>query len=370
MNSPDKGLFFSFLGLTIFGLVMMSSMSIASSYRLTDENDVFFWRHFFHIVTAIPLFLVALKFPFQNIQKLSPLVYIGGVILLLLTLIIGDSYGTAAKSWLDIGVMNIQPVEFMKFAIIVAVAAFFSSHRADASSLQYGFIPFCIIVGIPAFLIMLQPDFGSLMVLLVTAGSMYFVAGANIKHILGGTLVGALGSLIVIFQNNYILHRIKVFLNPDLDPLNTGFQVKQALIAIGSGGFFGRGFQNSIQKFDYLPEVQSDTIFSAIAEEMGFVRILFLIGIYLYIAYRGYHVAKNAPTEFSQLVALGITTWIVGQAFINIGVNMALLPNTGITLPLISAGGSSLLATIVSFGVLLNISQYSNVSKRRKYYSF
>lgn len=367
MHSFDRGLFFAILGLTVFGLVMMSSMSIASSFEVTGKNDFYFWRHFIHIGMSIPLFLIALKFSHEQLQRLSFLCYLAGVILLLLTLIIGESYGTAAKSWLDIGV-QIQPVEFMKPAIVVFLASVFSSSRFNAESLQHGFIPFAIVVGVPAILIMLQPDFGSLLVILMTSGAIYFMAGANLKHILVGGGVGFLGAIVVTLQNDYIKHRIMVFLNPELDPLNTGFQVKQALIAIGSGGMFGKGFQNSIQKFDYLPEVQSDTIFAAIAEEMGFFRILILIGIYLFVAHRGYYIAKNAPTTFTQLTAIGITTWIVGQAFVNIAVNMALLPNTGITLPLISAGGSSLLTSIIGFGILLHISQHTQERSRRKYY--
>lgn len=365
-HSFDRGIFFSMLGLTVFGLVMMSSMSIASSFEVTGKNDFYFWRHFFHIIISIPLFIVAFKFPYEQLRKISPLCYIVGVILLLLTLILGDSYGTAAKSWLDVGVA-IQPVEFMKPAIIVFLAAIFSSGRYYAHTLAYGLIPFAIVLGIPAILIILQPDYGSLLVIIATACSIFFIAGASLKHMLGGLLFGSLSAIFVIFQNQYILHRIRVFLNPELDPLNTGFQVKQALIAIGSGGIFGKGFQNSIQKFDYLPEVQSDTIFSAIAEEMGFVRILLLISVYLFIGYRGFNVAKQAPNQFTQLCAIGLTTWIVGQAFINIAVNMALLPNTGITLPLISAGGSSLISTIIGFGLLLHISQFTSVKKRKHY---
>ena len=213
-------------------------------------------------------------------------------------------------------------------------------------------------------MIIIQSDFGSLFVLAMTATAIYFVAGASIAHLLGGFLVALLGGTIIILTNDYILHRIKVFLNPELDPLNTGFQMKQALIAIGSGGLFGRGFQNSIQKFDYLPEVQSDTIFAAISEEMGFFRILMLIGIYLFIAYRGYCIAEKAPNLFAKLMAVGLTTLIAGQAFINIAVNMALLPNTGITLPLISYGGSSLWSSFIAFGLLLHISGQLKAPKK------
>lgn len=369
MQNIDKGLFFTVLGLAIFGLIMMSSISIAGSFEVTGENDFYFWRHFWHVVTGIPIFFAALKFPYENLRKMSVLLFLVSIILLILTLTIGESYGTAAKSWLPLGPFSFQPVEMVKLTVIIFLAALFSSGKANPSTLEGGFVPFAVVMSIPAILIVAQPDFGSLLVLILISAAVYFAAGANLKHFLGGMGIFFAGFGIITLTTPYILHRVKVFLDPSLDPLNTGFQVKQALIAIGSGGIFGRGFQNSIQKFDYLPEVQSDTIFSAIAEEMGFLRILILIGAYFYIAYRGFHIARRSPDQFTKLLAVGITTWIVGQAFINIAVNLALLPNTGITLPLLSYGGTSMLMTMAGVGLLLQISAHSHQQKvRHRYY--
>jgi len=224
------------------------------------------------------------------------------------------------------------------------------------------------VLSIPALILVIQSDFGPLFVITVVASVLFFVAGANLKYLLGGAISAFLLGLIVIFSVPYIKTRVAVFLNPELDPITTGYQVKQALIAIGSGGMFGRGFQNSIQKFDYLPEVQSDTIFSAISEEMGFFRVLILVlGAYLFLAYRGFFIAKNAPNLFSRYLAVGITTWIVGQAFVNIGVNLALLPNTGLTLPFLSYGGTSLILTLSALGILLQISSEVYTQKKRLY---
>jgi len=368
MKSFDKGLFFSVLGLTIFGLVMMSSMSIASSFEVTGKNDFYFWRHFFHIIISIPVFLVMLSFPYERLRRLSFLIYLGGILLLIATLAFGESFGTAAKSWLNVGFMYIQPVELVKLSVVIFLSALFASGRHRIDTLEGGFLPFIAVLAIPNLLIVAQPDFGSLLVVTLTASAVYFVAGASFKHFFGGALLCLFGATIITLTTPYILHRVKVFFDPTLDPLNTGFQVKQALIAIGSGGIFGRGFQNSIQKFDYLPEVQSDTIFSAIAEEMGFFRILILIGLYLFIAYRGFFIARHAPDEFTRLLAVGVTVAIVGQAFVNIAVNMALLPNTGITLPLISAGGTSLLTTLAGIGILLQISMHMKSPQRHKHF--
>lgn len=368
MNSIDKPLFFSCLALTLFGLIMMSSMSVAGSFEVTGENDFYFWRHFRYILLGIPIFLLAMKFPYDMLRRISPILFGIAVILLLMVLITGDSFGTAAQSWLKLGPISFQPTEVTKMAVIVFLSAVFSNGKHRIETIQGGFIPFVAILGIPAILIMAQPDFGSLLVLSVTAASIYFIAGANLQHFFGGILVAFLAGTIVILSNEYIAKRFQIFFNPELDPLGAGFQVKQALIAIGSGGFFGRGFQNSIQKFDYLPEVQSDTIFAAISEEMGFFRILMLIGLYLFIAYRGFYIAKNAPDQFTQYMAVGITTWIVGQAFINIGVNLALLPNTGITLPLLSYGGTSMWATFIALGILLHISANIKKPHNRRYF--
>ncbi len=368
MKSIDSPLFFTFAGLTLFGLIMMSSMSIAGSFEVTGKNDFYFWRHFWHILAGIPLFFVALKFPYENWRRLAFPLFLAGIVLLILTLVIGQSYGTFAKLWLKIGGFSFQPVELVKISIIVFLAALFASGKNNAETLAGGFFPFVFILGIPAILIIIQSDFGSLLMITITAATIYYAAGASFRHILGGGLAAMLGAGIIVLTNDYILHRVKVFLDPTLDPLNTGFQVKQALIAIGSGGAFGRGFQNSIQKFDYLPEVQSDTIFAAISEEMGFFRILLLIGAYLFIAHRGFFIAKNAPNQFTKLLAVGITVLVVGQAFMNIAVNLALLPNTGITLPLVSYGGSSLWATFIVIGMLLHISGFVKSPNRKRYF--
>lgn len=368
MQDIDKGLFFAFLGLTLFGLIMMSSMSVAGSFEVTGRNDYYFWRHLLYIALGVPVFLIALRFPHEWLKRFSPLIFVLAITLLLLVLIVGQDFGTAAKSWLKLGPFSLQPTELAKLAIVVFLAAVFSSNKNRVETLQGGLVPFLFILGLPTLLIMAQPDFGSLFVLTFVAGTVYFVAGANIKHFLGGMIAGLIGGLMVILTNAYIRKRFEVFMNPELDPLGAGFQVKQALIAIGSGGLFGKGFQNSIQKFDYLPEVQSDTIFAAISEEMGFFRILALIGVYFFIAYRGFFIAKNAPDKFTQLLAVGLTTWIVGQAMINIGVNLALLPNTGITLPLISYGGTSLWATFAAVGILLHISANIKMPHKRRYF--
>lgn len=365
MNKIDKPLLWCTLGLGIFGLVMMSSMSIASSYDISGENDFYFWRHFRYLLLGIPCFVLGLKFPIAYLRKLSGLIYITGVMLLLITLIWGESYGTFARLWIRIGSLSLQPVEATKLAVIIGLAGLFANNKIKPNTIESGVVPFVALLALPAMFLVIQSDFGALFVVSLIAGVMFFTAGAKVKHFLGGIITAAVAGLIVVLTVPYIRRRMMVFLDPTLDTQNAGFQVQQALIAIGSGRIFGRGFQNSVQKFDYLPEVQSDTIFAAIAEEMGFFRIIILMGVYLLILWRGLMIAEKVRDEFMRYTAIGITTWITGQAFVNIAVNMALLPNTGITLPLISYGGTSMIMTFLALGVLLQISEHQEDKQSR-----
>ena len=210
-------------------------------------------------------------------------------------------------------------------------------------------------------LVALQPDLGSFLVLSAIAVVMFFIAGGNIFHVVLGGGIAAIMGLPIILEKEYIRNRFRAFLRPD-DPAiaeTIGFQIKQALIAVGSGGVFGVGYGKSIQKFGYLPEVQADMIFSAMAEELGFLRLLIIIGMFGILIWRGYQIGQEAPDRFGFLVATGITTWIAVQTILNIGVNLSLFPLTGLTLPFISYGGSSLLSNLMAVGILLNISSHS-----------
>jgi cell division protein FtsW len=254
------------------------------------------------------------------------------------------------------------------------LAVWLQKKESSIATFQEGFIPFVILLCLSTFFVAIQPDLGSFLVFTVIATTMFFVAGGNILHLFLGASVAGLLGLPVILNKDYIRNRFTVFLHVLFHPSDMtyregiGFQVYQALIAIGSGGLFGVGYGKSIQKFGYLPEVQSDTIFAAMAEELGFLRLLIVLSLYGIFVYRGYRAARNAPDRFGLLVATGITTCIAFQTLLNICVNLSLFPITGLTLPFISYGGSSLLATLAAVGVLLNISMHSteDVSVRRR----
>jgi cell division protein FtsW len=294
--------------------------------------------------------------------KASALPFFAISVLLLVALFlpgVGANYGTST-SWIDLPFLpSIQPAELAKLALIFYLALWMEKRQELVHTFQYGFFPFTIILSIVVVLLARQPDFGSVLVISLISASMFFAAGGSFLHIAGGGLMAAILATPIILSKEYIRNRFLAFLDPTIDPLNIGFQIKQALIAVGNGGLFGVGFGKSVQKFGYLPEVQGDSIFAATAEEMGFLRTGLIIFAYAFIAWRGYKIALHAKDRFSMLVAAGITSWFVFQAIINIGANLSLLPLTGITLPFISYGGSSMLITMLAAGILLNISRHA-----------
>lgn len=321
------------------------------------RNNFYLWRHFWHLVFGLIVFFVTAFVPYRWWRGAAPYLFGAAIIMLIMVLTsLGADYGTA-RSWLDIGFLpSIQPAEFAKLALILYLSSWLDQRESEASSFQQGFLPFVFIMSVTALLLALQPDFGSLAVVVCISAAIYFAAGANIFHLLFGALVSVLLALPVFLNSTYIKNRFLAFLDPENDQLGIGYQVTNALVAIGSGGLFGAGFGNSVQKFGYLPEVQSDSIFSAIAEEAGFIKLLILLGAFFIIAWKGYQTAEQTTDRFGKLVAVGITSWIVFQTIINIAVNLALIPTTGITLPFISHGGTSLVTLLAASGILINIS--------------
>ena len=375
------------LGLSLFGLAMIASVSVYQSYQLTQRfvesgswvapsNAFYLWRSFVHMLVALGALGVTSIIPYHFWQRHARTLFLLNMGFLIMLFIpgIGNQYGTA-RSWLQLGVFSVQPSEFLKVTLVFYLAVWLQKKESSIATFQEGFIPFVVLLCISTFFVAIQPDLGSFLVFTVIATVMFFVAGGNILHLFLGAGVAGLLGLPVILNKDYIRNRFTVFLHVLFNPDDMtyregiGFQVYQALIAIGSGGMFGVGYGKSIQKFGYLPEVQSDTIFAAMAEELGFLRLLIVLSLYGIFVYRGYRVARNAPDRFGLLVATGITTCIAFQTLLNICVNLSLFPITGLTLPFISYGGSSLLATLIGVGVLLNISMHSteeNVSIRRR----
>ncbi|TSC58604.1 MAG: cell division protein FtsW [Candidatus Peregrinibacteria bacterium Greene0416_19] len=354
--------------LTFFGLAMIASVSVFESYQLTQHltgqgsNSFYLWRTFIHVIVGIVGMMLMTVIPYHFWERHARFLYIACIVLLIAALLPGINAGWGtSRSWLRVGPFSIQPSEFFKLAFIFYLSVWLQKREQLIGTWKEGFLPFAILLIVSTFLIAIEPDLGSFLILCVVGGVMFFIAGGSITHLFMGATAAALVGLPIILQKEYIQKRFIAFLRPD-DPKiaeDIGFQIKQALIAIGSGGFFGVGYGKSIQKFGYLPEVQSDMIFSAMAEELGFIRLLIILLMYVILVLRGYRVAQHAPDRFGFLVATGITTWIAVQTIVNIAVNVGLFPITGLTLPFISYGGSSLLSVLCGVGVLLNISMRS-----------
>lgn len=349
------------IGLTLFGLLMIASAGAIYSETRFGSQWFFVIRQAIGAGLGFAVLLVVRQIDYHVWQRLAVPAMMVATALLIILLVPGVStevYG--AKRWLEVGPVSFQPSELMKIALIFYLAALFAGKtRAALRDVYEGLVPFLAVVGGVSFLIVSQPDVGTLGVMIIVAGVMFFVAGARLTHLaalaLGGVV--ALGALIKAAP--YRMERFMTFLDPSRDPQGAGYQVIQGLIAVGSGSVWGRGFGHSLQKFNYLPEPVGDSIFAVIAEELGFVGTTLLLLAFATFAYYGYRTALRAPDMFGRLVATGITTWIVVQAFFNIAATVALMPLTGIPLPFISYGSTALVITLSAVGVLLNIAARS-----------
>ncbi len=374
----DRVLLLAILALVLVGIVMITSIGVPKSIRLSapdltygdcadDAVDCYLIlkKHLVRAFLGLIAMVVAWKLPYKAWKTLAPLFYLAGVILLVYVLFAGDENGTFAKSWINIpglpSIDSLQPSEIAKLGLIFYLS-YFLSEKISHEKLQdfkEGFLKFGMIAGLIIGLIVLQPDVGSAIILSAIAGVIYYIGGANLKHIFAVLGIGAIFALVAIGTQEHIRNRVASFFDPssECDGSVYCWQTYQADIAIGSGGFWGRGLTQGIQKQFYLPQAVDDFIFAATSEELGFVRMSLIVLLYATIAYRGFQIANHAPNKFSMLLATGISTWITIQAFVNIMVNTALFPITGVTLPFMSYGGSSMVMTLFAMGVLLNISQ-------------
>jgi cell division protein FtsW len=358
-KQPD----FIFLGvsvfLIVFGIFILASVSASLGQEKFGDVYYFLRRHlFFGIIPGIFLGFLAFKIPLSFFKKWSfPLLILNLLFLGLVFLPkIGLSYGGASR-WINLGFFSFQPSEFLKLSFLIYLAAWLSSREKKSKNWAGTLIPFSIIIGAAAFFLIKQPDISTLGVIVFSAGIMYFGAGTPLWHT--GLIISAeIAGLIYLMRTApYRFNRLLVFLHPETDPMGIGFQIKQALIAVGSGGILGLGLGMSRQKFGFLPQPIGDAIFAVFTEETGFVGALILISLFLIFAWRVLKIAKTSANKFPGLLALGITAWIISQAFLNIGSMIGILPLSGIPLPFISYGGSHILAELIGVGILLNISK-------------
>lgn len=361
-HAPDYVLFLTTIALLTIGLIMVYSASEAwASYRF---DDAFFFakRQLFFAGVGVVVMIFIMNVDYWTWRTWSKLILIICFILLVIVLIPGVGLVRGgARSWLGVGAFSIQPSEFMKMAMIAFLAKYLSENQKRIVSFKKGLIPSLSLVMLAFGMIMLQPDLGTGAVMVGTCVAMIFVAGAKISHFVGLAMVGVAGFVGLIASAPYRIKRITSFLDPWSDPLGSGFQIIQSLYAIGPGGLMGMGLGESRQKYFYLPEPQTDFIFAILAEELGFIGGLFVIILFGIMLWRGIKIALGAPDLFGSFLAVGIIGMIAIQVMINIGVVTGLMPVTGITLPFLSYGGSSLTLMLVAVGVLLNISRHARM---------
>lgn len=358
-HSPDYVLIGTILFVVAFGLLMVFSSSIVSSYEAAGSNTYFFWRQVMAAGVGLVGFFVAQKIDYHFWKKLARIAWWISLVLLVLVLIpgIGTTAGSAANRWIDLGFITIQPSQVLLFSAIVFFAAWFDERSRDVSNFAKTVLPFLGYLAIIGTLLMLEPDLGTLVVVAAVLLTQYLVAGANFSHFVGLGLLGSSAFALLSYFEPYRLQRLMVFLNPSQDALGAGYQINQALLALGSGGILGLGYGHSRQKYNYLPEASSDSIFAIIGEELGLIGAIGVLFLYWVIVSRGINIARSAPDNFGRILAAGIIAWIGIQAIVNIGAMLGMLPLTGITLPLISQGGTSLAAMLTALGILVNISK-------------
>lgn len=347
--------------LLIFGVLAFSSASLGLAMRRgLDFYNAILKQFFLGMGLGLTALIVGSKIDYHFWKKISLFIFAAGVFLTLLLFVPGLGFSHAgATRWLDFRIITFQPSELLKFGFILYLASWMAGRKNEISSLKFGFLPFLIMVGLVSFLLVKQPDIGTLGVISLSAAFLFFVGGGRFLQI-GIFLLAAFGLLIVlVFFQPHLLPRIQVFLNPDIDPQGIGYQLRQSLIALGSGGIFGRGFGMSVQKFSYLPEPMGDSIFAVIGEEFGFLGTVFVVVIFLLFLLRGLAVSKNAPDFFGRLFGFGLVILIVVQSFVNIAALSGLIPLTGLPLLFISQGGTALVMTLAEVGILLNISKKS-----------
>jgi cell division protein FtsW len=361
-RKPDYILLVTVVALVGIGLVMVYSASFVEAYNLHNTQYYYLFRQMIGAVLGLGALFVFQNINYEVWKRYSIPIMGTALVLLVLVLILPETMTKVndSRAWIRFGggTFSMQPSEIAKLALIIYISNWLSQRSDRLSNVTYGLLPLAIILGIVCGLVMLEPDRGTTIILFFIAAAIYFVAGANLIHILGatGVSVTAFWLLINLAHQNA---RIAAFKDPWKYYDSYGYQPIHALYALGSGGIFGTGLGQGRQKFQWLPQAHTDAIFAILGEELGLIGTLIVLGGFALIAYRGFRIATRSTDPFASLVAVGITTWIFVQAMINIAVTTSLIPFTGLTLPFLSYGGTSLIMCMAGIGILLNISRHT-----------
>jgi cell division protein FtsW len=366
MHNPDKKLLVIIGILVVLGLVFLSSASAVVAYTRYGSSDYFLKRQFLFALVGIGLFCACYKIDYHVWKKYAFSFLIISCLFLLLLFVPGFAMkGETSRSWLDIFGFSMQPSEFVKIFFLIYLAAWLEARHKDLHNFKEGIGPFLLVLGAIAFLMMLQPDFGTLAIIGTISMIVYFVGGGKTSHIFIVILLAVLAVVVMVNLKPYQMQRFECAFNPTVGASAQCYQLNQSLIAVGSGGIMGRGLGQSRQKFNYLPEVYGDSIFAVMAEEIGFVFDSLFVLLCLLLFYRIILIAKNSPDLFGKLLCTGVASWLAIQTFFNIGGIIGLIPMTGVPLPLVSQGGSSIMAAMIGLGIVLNISRQTASSARR-----
>lgn len=348
----DRWLLAATVILATVGILMVYDSSVAIALRDFGDPYYFVREQVKWLVLGFIGFAIFSRFPYSAFRQFAVPILIGTLVLLLAVFIPGFGvHALGARRWLNFGLFVVQPAEVAKLAMVIYLSAWFSTKEKGRLA------AFLLLTGMVVGLVLLEPDMGTATTILLTALSLYFLSGAPIGHFLAiiPVLLVGLGGLAI--AQPYRLRRVTTFLNPDLDPLGSSYQIRQILLALGSGGLFGVGLGKSRQKYEYLPEANTDSIFAILGEETGFIGATIVVLLFLFLVWRCFKIARRIQDPFGKLLALGVGSWIGIQVFVNIGSMVAIIPLTGVPLPLISYGGSNLVITLSALGIVYNISK-------------
>ncbi|OFW06959.1 MAG: cell division protein FtsW [Acidobacteria bacterium RIFCSPLOWO2_02_FULL_68_18] len=358
----DRVLFTATLLLVCTSVVMVYSASALLALERYQQPYLFVTRQAMWTILGLAALWVAMRVDYRTYRNDALIWTLVGIVAVTLVGVLFSAPVNGTRRWFGIGGLGVQPSELAKLACVLFTALVLERRMHRIDELSYSLLPIGIVVGAMVALILLQPDFGTAMSLVLIVAAMVFVAGLHYRYLVGTLLVMLPALYLVLVSAPYRRRRLLAFWDPWADPLGDGFQIIQSLVAVGTGGVFGRGLMAGVQKLFYLPEPHTDFIYAVIGEELGLVGATATLLCFCLIAWRGLRITARAQDTFGAFVALGITTMIVMQALINMSVVLGLLPTKGIPLPLVSAGGSSLVISLLGMGVLLNISQHETTA--------
>lgn len=341
-----------------FMIFLSASVGLVARDTGADFKSIIFNQTIFGLIPGLLLMFAMSRIQYRKLRAWSFYLLLFAIFLSCLVFIpgLGFEHG-GAKRWISIGSHTFQPSEFLKIAVIVYVAAWFALVQQKAATLKWGTVPFLAILGVTGLVLFSQPDIDTFLVIFAGSTAIYLVAGARFRHLGTVFLIGILTFTVLAFSFPYVRDRLSTFLNPAEDSLGSSYQIQQSLIAVGSGGFLGKGFGKSVQKFNYLPEPIGDSVYAVASEEFGFVGSVSLLLLFFLLAQQTFKIANKVPDLFGKYLAVGIAIMILFQALVNIGAMIGILPLSGITLPFVSHGGTSLVFSLMEAGILLSISR-------------